>query len=100
MIRRPPRSTLFPYTTLFRSAVFTGKPFSGATKAGVNLGENEQRAMFITKPAQCREKVRRRDMSAAADLNRLDEKRADWHLPKQFSDCVLNLFQRSGGVVE
>src|SRR2546425_4228874 len=25
MIRRPPRSTLFPYTTLFRSAV-TGKP--------------------------------------------------------------------------
>src|SRR3712207_7963904 len=25
MIRRPPRSTLFPYTTLFRSAVFGGK---------------------------------------------------------------------------
>src|SRR3712207_9016316 len=24
MIRRPPRSTLFPYTTLFRSVVFTG----------------------------------------------------------------------------
>src|SRR5256885_9836958 len=28
MIRRPPRSTLFPYTTLFRSAVFqTGQNF-------------------------------------------------------------------------
>src|SRR2546430_14978278 len=32
MIRRPPRSTLFPYTTLFRSgfhggAVFVGRPF-------------------------------------------------------------------------
>src|SRR5438270_1271895 len=28
MIRRPPRSTLFPYTTLFRSAVFAdgGEP--------------------------------------------------------------------------
>src|SRR5258708_9801451 len=25
MIRRPPRSTLFPYTTLFRSTVFAGK---------------------------------------------------------------------------
>src|SRR3712207_7684508 len=25
MIRRPPRSTLFPYTTLFRSEPFTGK---------------------------------------------------------------------------
>src|SRR2546426_7830679 len=24
MIRRPPRSTLFPYTTLFRSCVLTG----------------------------------------------------------------------------
>src|SRR5256885_12419581 len=24
MIRRPPRSTLFPYTTLFRSALLTG----------------------------------------------------------------------------
>src|SRR5258707_5432456 len=27
MIRRPPRSTLFPYTTLFRSAVPGGHPF-------------------------------------------------------------------------
>src|SRR2546425_9306425 len=25
MIRRPPRSTLFPYTTLFRSRVFPGQ---------------------------------------------------------------------------
>src|SRR2546430_6620479 len=25
MIRRPPRSTLFPYTTLFRSAVLVGQ---------------------------------------------------------------------------
>src|SRR5258708_20374918 len=25
MIRRPPRSTLFPYTTLFRSTILTGK---------------------------------------------------------------------------
>src|SRR3712207_8182976 len=26
MIRRPPRSTLFPYTTLFRSYAFVGEP--------------------------------------------------------------------------
>src|SRR3989475_5819196 len=26
MIRRPPRSTLFPYTTLFRSAVLPDRP--------------------------------------------------------------------------
>src|SRR2546430_12035429 len=30
MIRRPPRSTLFPYTTLFRSGI-TGECFAGAT---------------------------------------------------------------------
>src|SRR2546429_3374674 len=28
MIRRPPRSTLFPYTTLFRSPPFTRKAFA------------------------------------------------------------------------
>src|SRR5260370_26322475 len=28
MIRRPPRSTLFPYTTLFRSAVHLAEPVS------------------------------------------------------------------------
>src|SRR3712207_8127408 len=27
MIRRPPRSTLFPYTTLFRSLIATGDSF-------------------------------------------------------------------------
>src|SRR5437764_3095527 len=31
MIRRPPRSTLFPYTTLFRSGLFCEKIF-GPTK--------------------------------------------------------------------
>src|SRR3712207_7231577 len=29
MIRRPPRSTLFPYTTLFRSLVIRGDDFFG-----------------------------------------------------------------------
>src|SRR5258708_28349310 len=31
MIRRPPRSTLFPYTTLFRSLPFSGRPCSYST---------------------------------------------------------------------
>src|SRR5256885_8921690 len=35
MIRRPPRSTLFPYTTLFRSAVF------------VNAGVTHPRAVWL-----------------------------------------------------
>src|SRR5256885_7839144 len=35
MIRRPPRSTLFPYTTLFRSPFTHGKAADGATKSAV-----------------------------------------------------------------
>src|SRR2546430_8126138 len=38
MIRRPPRSTLFPYTTLFRS--FGGfSPFSSSIAVGSNTAE-------------------------------------------------------------
>src|SRR5256885_2928044 len=32
MIRRPPRSTLFPYTTLFRSLNSSGKSFRGKSR--------------------------------------------------------------------
>src|SRR3712207_7332680 len=44
MIRRPPRSTLFPYTTLFRSHVVSGtlqEPlgWNNSTLAGGNAGE-------------------------------------------------------------
>ena len=34
MIRRPPRSTLFPYTTLFRSVVSDGGPLVETLRAG------------------------------------------------------------------
>src|SRR5256885_13160253 len=38
MIRRPPRSTLFPYTTLFRSAgTLLGSSFSEAIKAAMTI---------------------------------------------------------------
>src|SRR6478672_4595467 len=36
MIRRPPRSTLFPYTTLFRSRAPAGR---GATRGGLGGGQ-------------------------------------------------------------
>src|SRR5947208_10066729 len=37
MLRRPPRSTLFPYTTLFRSNYFVDAVRSEAEKAGVPI---------------------------------------------------------------
>src|SRR2546426_7883597 len=41
MIRRPPRSTLFPYTTLFRSDVDVGR----AEVHGGRLGEADERSL-------------------------------------------------------
>src|SRR3712207_7298289 len=40
MIRRPPRSTLFPYTTLFRSGVFT-HALAGRTLQACSRGQGE-----------------------------------------------------------
>src|SRR2546426_6797606 len=40
MIRRPPRSTLFPYTTLFRSPHESGHDVIRAAQAGIVAGPN------------------------------------------------------------
>src|SRR3712207_8271559 len=40
MIRRPPRSTLFPYTTLFRSR---GTPEGAGRAGGAEVGEGAER---------------------------------------------------------
>src|SRR2546430_9841299 len=57
MIRRPPRSTLFPYTTLFRSVV-PGKLDGGA------LGEGDDAALA-------------RRVVGLAEIPRLADERAD-----------------------
>src|SRR5256884_8435267 len=40
MIRRPPRSTLFPYTTLFRSTGSVGRSFLAATSSSRFVAPN------------------------------------------------------------
>src|SRR5256885_10927719 len=45
MIRRPPRSTLFPYTTLFRSHLFVPKRLDRIEPGGLSRGKDtEQQA--------------------------------------------------------
>src|SRR2546423_4822868 len=43
MIRRPPRSTLFPYTTLFRSSFFSGPRNFGLTHCPARRGDRLKR---------------------------------------------------------
>src|SRR2546430_12580913 len=57
MIRRPPRSTLFPYTTLFRSHVRTSQNFDKRRRGwfakqprAVVGGTKKERAIFCDHP--------------------------------------------------
>src|SRR2546430_3821567 len=44
MIRRPPRSTLFPYTTLFRSIEIVARPVEQRLRRDFQEARNEARA--------------------------------------------------------
>src|SRR3712207_7504156 len=48
MVRRPPRSTLFPYTTLFRSEVADGRRFvPGDARCGVLVLAQQRRGLRV-----------------------------------------------------
>src|SRR5258708_36740135 len=59
MIRRPPRSTLFPYTTLFRSIYVKGIPFTivGIAPPGFNGVDPVHSAMDFWIPLQERSEL-------------------------------------------
>src|SRR3989442_5727940 len=50
MIRRPPRSTLFPYTTLFRSAAMRPKFLGGDVPEIKSESRREVLARWLTSP--------------------------------------------------
>src|SRR5256885_4082731 len=54
MIRRPPRSTLFPYTTLFRSHVVANRPRRGLFQ-DVGRGEVREPLSEVDGPVLARE---------------------------------------------
>src|SRR3712207_8061421 len=53
MIRRPPRSTLFPYTTLFRSDVEHALDPQYARRLGVNMDD-----LLVSQPSSGEEALR------------------------------------------
>src|SRR3712207_7969000 len=74
MIRRPPRSTLFPYTTLFRSGVAL------AARAAAQLVVDAPRLVALraedVEPAQLDDALPELDVDAAAGHVRRDRDRA------------------------
>src|SRR5690554_7755697 len=69
MIRRPPRSTLFPYTTLFRSVRFRVDAVGDRDGFQGDL----LRACMIAGPAEHRDHVGQRGGMAAAEAVRSEE---------------------------
>src|SRR3712207_8833187 len=57
MIRRPPRSTLFPYTTLFRSPQETSGLWAGTVESGAEKSQ-QQEGDSLWKPALDRKSTR------------------------------------------
>src|SRR5437588_4778640 len=76
MIRRPPRSTLFPYTTLFRSAAIAYP----TTKIRVNATCRK-----------CPHKVHRMEMKTAISCTILDRKSGSAGMPRPISYAVFCL---------
>src|SRR2546426_4938809 len=81
MIRRPPRSTLFPYTTLFRSPA--GHHRHGGRDRGGHVPASGAAARDFQSPRQGREREARRPLAAAP------EARSEEHTSELQSPCNL-----------
>src|SRR3712207_7018953 len=93
MIRRPPRSTLFPYTTLFRSGL--PQDLSAASRHGRALrpkpaaGEPLARAA-VARPARCPRQLGRPAGARRAGLRRSEEHTSELQ-SRQYLVCRLLL---------
>src|SRR5438874_13366047 len=73
MIRRPPRSTLFPYTTLFRSVLVDGERVDDANR--VTLAESLQKSDTVRSEEHTSELQSRRDLVCRLLLEKKKKKK-------------------------
>src|SRR3712207_1679302 len=89
MIRRPPRSTLFPYTTLFRSQILTDRASGLWSDLIVSMDEGGRAA------GADREPVERKAAELVAEHEARDEARSEEHTSelqsRQYLVCRLLL---------
>src|SRR2546430_6223187 len=96
MIRRPPRSTLFPYTTLFRSPTRRADAFGVAARVGVlrleRVGQAEQR--LVDRALHLRSEEHTSELQSQSNLvcRLLLEKKKNKHLiSNSYIDNVIHL---------
>src|SRR5256885_9691519 len=71
MIRRPPRSTLFPYTTLFRSARGGGQAAEGGLRVGRGLPLRVLPSPMVSysrRAAECRSEEHTSELQSPCNL--------------------------------
>src|SRR3712207_8736594 len=91
MIRRPPRSTLFPYTTLFRSP---GEPVVARAERDVGVGLPGRRAQDVVAVAQLGHDLRHRLRDGAAHAPRSEEHTSELQ-SRQYLVCRLLLEKKN-----
>src|SRR5688572_31467988 len=64
MIRRPPRSTLFPYTTLFRSAL----PRRRQPRPAASAGPEDRRGTALPRRARARSEEHTSELQSQSNL--------------------------------
>src|SRR2546423_15522768 len=69
MIRRPPRSTLFPYTTLFRSGQGAGRSTGG--RIAIRTRAHCELSAARSAESRCRSRAMEGDPDAGIDRNSL-----------------------------
>src|SRR5256885_13247385 len=93
MIRRPPRSTLFPYTTLFRSLRLLGQPHAALAAIERALGQADAVRLQTANPelrAQLQTPLRPAyDLKLALLWERTASARSEEHTSELQSPCNL-----------
>src|SRR5258708_9135135 len=102
MIRRPPRSTLFPYTTLFRSCPRRFPSATGATRARcASCGRSEEHTSELQSPDHlvCRlllekKKKKEKKRHIVAEHNQQTDYNANARENKQLHDIATAMHLR------
>src|ERR1039457_1568975 len=101
MIRRPPRSTLFPYTTLFRSGAMLSHPKIVKAQAGLRvyvINRSEEHTSELQSPCNlvCRLLLEKRQVDIAIRRGVAAWLDVDTHFGKVHNELVVFFFSKRG----